>query len=471
MTAVWNLEDTIAAVASPPGGAMRGIVRLCGPEALTIAADLLAATTGGPASRSAMRRDGALSIAGLSNPLPASVYQWPDHRSYAGQPTVEIHTIGSPPILEGLVHEFVTRGARIARPGEFTLRAFLAGKIDLVQAEAVLGVINADGADQLQQALDQLSGGISTRMHELRDALLIDLADLEAGLDFVDEDIEFVDRAAMTARIDAGIAWLTRLLEHAVSRGRNTSRFQVVLAGLPNAGKSTLFNALVGDEAAIVSPAAGTTRDWLTASIDLDGVSLDLFDTAGIEATTNEISTAAQKGLEEQGRIADLLIWCTAADSTTAERQREKHEQQRLSELGIPMLQAITKMDRVVPFDRNDASSFEDFESETACSPIEIAAREGLGLFELRNAIRLTLLRDDHGRGELLTSTLSRCQSSLETVEDALQSARALAASAAGDELIAIELRLAVDALGEIVGAVYTDDLLDRIFSRFCIGK
>ena len=464
---MWTLDDVIAAIASPPGAGRRGIVRVAGPGVQRVVAGMILRPTHavppGLSPGRAVRLKSTLMIDGLSTPLPVALYIWPDHRSYAGQPTIEIHTISSPPILNALLETIVARGARIARPGEFTLRAFLAGKIDLVQAEAVLGVIDAGSTEQLQQALDQLAGGVSARIHALREQLLIDLADLEAGLDFVEEDIEFVDRAAMTARLEDAVHWLTRLQQHAHDRGQSTGRKAVVLAGLPNAGKSTLFNALAGREAAMVSPIAGTTRDWLTATVELEGLVFDLIDTAGVEQGSDVISEVAQQMRSERVQQADLVLWCTAADATPEELSLD--QELRLQTLanrfpdenrrGRGAQHVVTKADR---------DSVDDGRS---CS---VSAATGAGLPELKARLR-EWLADSGGEGELLSSTIARCGESLSRSLEALSRAREFSSLAGGEELVAFELRRGLESLGEIAGVVYTDDLLDRIFSRFCIGK
>ena len=199
-------------------------------------------------------------------------------------------------------------------PGEFTLRAFLAGRLDLLQAEAVLGVIDAEDHAQLQTALEQLAGGLSGRIGELREQLLLHLADLEAGLDFVDEDLDFVSRDILRERLEEGIARLDTLIAQAERRMTLSGRRQVVLAGLPNAGKSTLFNALAGRAAAIVSPMRGTTRDVLSAEVGLDGVVITLWDTAGWDDPASAIDAAAGDVRLDRLERADLVIWCTAAD-------------------------------------------------------------------------------------------------------------------------------------------------------------
>ncbi|QDT53615.1 tRNA modification GTPase MnmE [Caulifigura coniformis] len=452
---MWLLDDVIAAVASAPGPGRRGIVRASGPGVQSVVAGMVPVSDGALHFGRATRFEALLQVDGLSTPLPAAVCVWPDHRSYTGQPTIEIHTIGSPPILNAIVQDLVDRGARVACPGEFTLRAFLAGKIDLVQAEAVLGVIDADSTTQLQQALTQLAGGVSAHMRALREQLLIDLADLEAGLDFVEEDIEFVDREAMTARLNQAVEWLSQLKEHSRARGQTTGRKSVVLAGLPNAGKSTLFNALIGRSAAVVSPVAGTTRDWLIAPIEFDGVPIELVDTAGAEEGTDAISSDAQRARRERLEQADLILWCIAADATAEEHHQDHAVRQTFVARHRELLEVTTKI---------------DLAPERGRGALSVSVAGGVGLNQLRTLLRARLATGGD-RGELLSTTLARCTESLDLASEALERAAEFSRSRGGEELVAFELRRGLESLGEIAGVVYTDDLLDRIFSRFCIGK
>jgi tRNA modification GTPase len=242
--------------------------------------------------------------------LPIEVGLWPTKRSYTGQPLAELQLIGSPPLLEALLMQLCRSGCRAARPGEFTLRAFLAGRLDLMQAEAVLGVIDAADHVELEQALQQLAGGISQQMGTLRADLLDLLADLEAGLDFVDEDIEFVSREQLLSRVTAAQRTIAELCDQASRRLQSSARPRVVLAGLPNAGKSTLLNALTGRSAALVSEISGTTRDYLCVPLDRDGLHVDLIDTAGWDSETNGIEAVAQQRRHEQWQQADLIVWC-----------------------------------------------------------------------------------------------------------------------------------------------------------------
>jgi tRNA modification GTPase len=446
-------DDTIAALASPPGHAAHGIVRVSGPETPAVVESLF--TPLGDRHAELPRPvpwcyAGTLRVGGLTRPLPVDLYLWPNRRSYTGQPLAELHTISSPPLLEAVLSELFAHGVRPAQPGEFTLRAFLAGRIDLMQAEAVLGVIDADTERELQTALDQLSGGLSSQIVRLRGDLLDLLADLEAGLDFADEALEFVSHATLIGRLGLARETVSDLLARADMRMRPAARFCVVLAGRPNAGKSTLFNALAGSRTALVSDIAGTTRDYLTAEITLDGVALSLVDTAGHEAVAGGIDQEAQKRRQEQIDGADLVVWCQPADQPVDRPPFEFHP--GLRERVLPV---VTKCDLAA----------------AASSTLAVSAQRGVGLGELRAAIAARLSRSAPGARQLLGTTAARSRDSLLKAQTALDLALGIARSEADQELLAIEVREALEELGKIAGAVYTDDILDRIFSKFCIGK
>ncbi len=272
--------------------------------------------------------------------VPCDLFVWPTRRSYTRQPVVELHTFGSPPLLEALVATLCAAGARLAEPGEYTLRAFLAGRIDLTQAEAVLGVIDAQAPDVLSTALAQMAGGLSKPLQRLREELLQLLAELEAGLDFVEEDIEFVSAEQVVRRLQSAAQLLMETADQLASRHARGAAQQIVLLGRPNAGKSSLFNALVKtygcrtgtdqpqSPAALVSPQRGTTRDYLIATISLGGIQCEVVDTAGIDEagihdasaasnaatdrtdSTAKISATAKKLAERSGECATLRVYC-----------------------------------------------------------------------------------------------------------------------------------------------------------------
>jgi tRNA modification GTPase len=451
-------DDTIAAPASPPGPGLRAIVRVSGSHAAEVVARCFQPDDPQRwTSRSiAERHPGVFDAAGIETPLPGAVYLWPTARSYTGQPMAELHFLGSPPLVDAVLESLYAAGARPAQAGEFTLRAFLSARLDLVQAEAVLGVIDAGDDAQLRRALSQLAGGISNGIAEVREGLLLHLADLEAGLDFVEEDIEFVSRDALLNRLDEAIALLDRLTRQTASRMHSTGRRTVVLAGLPNAGKSTLFNALVNEEAAIVSSQKGTTRDLLSAAVEWDGLAIDLVDTAGWEESAEAILGEAERMRNDRLAYAELIVWCTAADLAPQERILDDFRRNRLPQR-VPQFRIITRCDLAA--------------DETSAGEIRISGRSGEGLDRLRDEIAARLREGELHEGELLGSTAARCRESLRGAHAALQRAREATARGLGDEVVALDMRAGLDDLGRVCGAVFTDDILDRIFSRFCIGK
>ena len=472
------LDDTIAAISSAPGGAARGIVRLSGPGVLAClrpyfhaegdAADAVSADAALAAPRAATAICGSFRLPDLASPLPGELYVWPDGHSYTGGPMAEIHTLGSPPLLQGLLAALCAAGARLAEPGEFTLRAFLTGRIDLTQAEAVLGVIDAADPNQLQAALAQLAGGLAGPLHRLRELLIELLAHLEAGFDFADEDLSFLTAQQLNGQLDEAIDHVARLVGQMASRSEAGEAFRAVLIGRPNSGKSSLFNALARDAGALVSELPGTTRDYLTAEIDLDGVKCQLIDTAGIDtagidavpdaidpddASSHAIERAAQAAAREQHRRADVQILCL--DSTQPDDALPSEEAVRA---GVEQIVVSTKIDLGGPLP--------DMPQALPTSSVT-----GQGIDALRDRLRRAAIAAEVAGGEVVAGTAVRCRQSLRLAGESLARAREISRYEQGEELVAAEIRIALEALGQVVGAVYTDDLLERIFSRFCVGK
>ena len=438
-------EDTIVALATAPGPGARAVIRLSGPKAF----DVLFAVCGQQFTRRGIH-PAELRLPGVHSGLPADVLAMPGPGSYTGQDSAEIHTISSPPLIDLLLGSLQDGGARAARPGEFTMRAFLAGKKDLTQAEAVLAVIHAGNTEELDSALAQLAGGVKLPLQALREDLLNLLADVEAGLDFTDEHIEFVDQKQILLRVGAGMAHLTNLRKQLDARALSDRAFRVALVGEPNAGKSSLFNSLAGEATAIVSPVAGTTRDYLTRVIRVDGVTIELIDTAGWQESVTVIEEQAQSLGHEQTRQADLVVWCVEAVRwvTSPEHARVPPALKALH----PPLLVLTKADLIdESFDHPATSVITKMGLDDLKSRLARSAREA--------------------RPPSLASSLSRCRHHVEKAIGHLRAAHHIVLFEEPAELLALELRLALEQIGEMVGAVYTDDLLDRIFSRFCIGK
>jgi tRNA modification GTPase len=453
-------QDTIVALSSAPGPGGRAIVRLSGPAAYRFAA-----TVFGPVEVvSTTRRrcyTGEVRLAGVHSVLPADLYFWPAPHTYTGQELVELHTLSSPPLVDLLITQLLNAGARGAQPGEFTLRAFLAGKLDLTRAEAVLAIIESGNRHDLKQALAQLAGGVARPLQELRDDLLNLLADVEAALDFADEDLQFVEAGELLHRLGKGLAQLELLRKQLEQRTVGDRSFRVVLVGRPNAGKSSLFNMLTGQPAALVNPQPGTTRDYLLRCLNFDGARLELIDTAGWqdplvgasgwcepERDPGVIETQAQKLGREQAEQADLLLLCIEAG-----RPDHAQEGQFLTRQDMPAVVTVaTKCDLASPPGDRLATS----------------AVSGAGVAALR---ALLAERARTHAQPALAPSVSRCRHHVEACIDYLRQAHEAALFEEPAEVLALQLRGALEELGELVGAVYTDDLLDRIFSRFCIGK
>lgn len=447
---VIDTDDTIAAIASPTGGAQRGIVRISGPQCLECVEWIFEPAASDTFQVQAVKRPsllpGQIKLLAMETSLPAVLYLWPGSRSYSRQPTAELHTVGSPPLLEAVLAEVCRQGARLARPGEFTLRAFLAGRLDLTQAEAVLGVIDAGSEQQLKVALSQLAGGVGGPLFATRSSLLDLLAHLEAGLDFVDEDIEFISRESLLTELQIASEQVEKIAGQMQSRGDASRVPRVVLCGLPNAGKSSLLNALAREEAALVSSVAGTTRDFVSRRVCFEGVELELIDTAGLDGSAeNAIAIDAQIAARTQAENCELRLWCVEA---TAKNSPDVDL--------TPELCILTKCD-LLGLTRSVRGTF-----------LATSSRTGEGIAELRRRIAAVLSSQP---GDAVASTAARCRESLVLASAALRRAIAAAEESAGEEFVAAEVRIALDDLGQVLGAVYTEDILDRIFSRFCIGK
>ena len=393
---------------------------------------------------------------------------WPTSRSYTGQPSAEIHTFGSLPILTDIVDAAIAAGARAARPGEFTMRAFLAGRLDLTQAEAVLGVIEAEGRGSLDHALRQLAGNLSTPLEAMRSTMLDLLADVEAGLDFVDEDLEFVSDADLMSRLGELAEMLQMTRQQLIARDQVSGRATVALRGEPNAGKSQLINRLSGSDASIVADVAGTTRDVVIIDTAIDGREVRLVDTAGIETATSQpgdgvsqpsdLIARAQLQAQLASDQADVRLWCvdsTRSDfASAAQRLHTAASSDRRSALDLWVATKHDLAHRPVPEPWLPTSSI-----------------SGVGIDALKQQISAALESRDAEEIGSVVGTAARCKQTLRHAADAITAAIDLASSHQGHEFIATELRTAVQCLGEVTGAVYTDDILDRVFGRFCIGK
>ncbi|HVJ82223.1 MAG TPA: GTPase [Planctomycetia bacterium] len=443
-------RDTIVGPAAGAAG-VRGILRLSGPLAAVAVAPLVGEEPS--AWRRPFARYASLTLPAWSRRVGFLLHHWPEHRSATGQTCIELHLPGSPALLDAVQTELARRGVRLARPGEFTLRSFLAGKMDLAQAEGVLGLIEADDLRQLQFAIDRRAGDLSGRVAATRSDLLDLLADLEAGLDFVDEDIEFVTREQVAARLRTSLAALESLAGGLTATCIRVDRPRVVLLGPPNAGKSSLFNAATGESGggqALVSPAPGTTRDYLVALVRAGDFEFEIVDTAGFDTDAESAPGGIfAQAAAERARVAagaDLVALCVPAGTAPPPGWAR-----------APGRLLVRTMADLAPGDADP----------TADCLVSVAGPPGVEPF-LEAASSALLSSRRKAEGARLTA---RVQTGLETAIGILAETLAQLATGAGDEILALGLREALAHLGEIVGAVHTDDLLDRVFSRFCIGK
>lgn len=480
----WNTDDTICAIASGAAASQRGIVRLSGAKAIEIAEGLTRPDTsyqptqldGSKAKVTAIEfRRSEIWLGKRMQWIPGATYWWRTHKSYTGQPAVEFHLLGCLPILESLLAQCCAAGARIAQPGEFTLRAFLAGRMDLSQAEAVLGVINARGEAELHRALDQLAGGLAKPVAQIRFDLIHALAHLEAGLDFVDEDIEFISAAELEALLSDALGKIQDLQKQIEYRNISYGTPKIVLAGRPNAGKSSLFNALLNHATAIVSAERGTTRDYVSASLKHKGSELELVDTAGLDDSLfSEIDRESQARSKRQIQEATIVLHVIDA---TSDQESEIHLLQS-TVTQVASLRHMVVLNKIDAIREPDLAVWQEklklFQcGASVCDHVSVSAKTGQGLAELQSELarRIQRLTSDEGVG-MLPITAQRCRDSLQRCANALEDARSMARSQVlREELVAAEIRLAMEELGWIAGEVYTDDLLDRIFSQFCIGK
>ena len=471
-----RLDDTIVAISSPPGIGARGVTRLSGPDALVLA-EALFAPDDGPIltqARGHRRIRGRVQV-GTDGSVPAEAYTFRGPASYTRQDVVELHTIGSPPVLATLLEQLTHSGARVAEPGEFTARAFFLGAMDLTRVEGVAAMINARSDSQLRASEALLHGKLSKRSTALREQLADLLALIEAEIDFVEEPIEFVSREQVIATVDRAASDLASLLRDAVSEERLQVLPEVILVGPHNTGKSTLFNRLTGVDRAIASATAGTTRDVLRAPASVPGGEVMLLDSPGLAPAPDAaggvelavLEQLAGAATERSTRSADLIL--LTVDVTNA--PGEAVEQLRSM---LPARRSLVVLNKI---DQLPEGQLSDLRTDLAdrADLFLVAALTGDGVEALRAAIGRMLISAAESPGSDILALSDRQRGTLRDAKEALLRAGRLCTDcsglAGGMELVALEIREALDALSLLLGAVAPEELLARIFSRFCIGK
>jgi tRNA modification GTPase len=451
---MFSPTDTIVAIATPPGRGGIAVIRVSGPEATSIAGRIT--TYGRPFEP---RRATFTAVKSTGDPAQrldqALVTYFAKPASYTGEDVVEISLHGSPVLQTLVVAEAVRAGARLAEPGEFTLRAYLNGRVDLAQAEAVADLVEAATPLQARVAFDQLQGTLTTVVSGINDDLFDLIARLEASVDFPEEGYHFGDPHAMARAVEDLIDRANRLIADG-RRGRLIREgFQVAIVGPPNAGKSSLFNALSGAARAIVTDIPGTTRDLVTELIDLNGVRTTLVDTAGLRETIDTIEAEGVARATGAAAVADLVLF--VADGSRAWPERAYRDFASRFTSGLKTLVIRNKSDLEAAWTRDGS--------------IAVSAVTGAGLADLRR--RMVAALDVERLVDPPAITNVRHIALVERSRDALVRARdALAGEVAmSEEFVLADLQDARAALEEIAGRRTPDDLLARIFSRFCIGK
>lgn len=446
---IYHEQDTIAALATPPGRGAVAVIRLSGGDLIPLTEKL---TRKRPKPRQAhylpfFDQRGEVIDRGLLIYFPAP-------RSFTGEDVLELHPHGSPVVVQMLLERLFELGARPAEPGEFSYRAFLNGKFDLAQAEAIAALIESSSRQAARAAQRALEGGFSKEVHRLSEILLEVRVHLEATIDFSDEEIELEEKEQLRRKLETWLDELERLLARCRQGQLLREGMTVVIAGPPNVGKSSLLNALAGREVAIVTDIAGTTRDLLREQILIDGMPLHVIDTAGLRETEDRVEQEGIRRAEEAISRADRLLLVLDVRRPEVEAELRTRLPQDL-----PMTRIYNKIDLV--------GRTPEIWEEGGVPTLYLSAKTGAGIDLLRQH-----LKESVGFEAEVEDSLSARRRHLEALRQAqAEVKRAVEMIALADELAAEHLRQAQLALGEVTGEVTTEDLLGRIFSTFCIGK
>ena len=442
-------RDTIAAIATPPGTGGVSIIRISGGEALTIAARVSDTTPAPRRATLAHIRD-----ARGDTLDQALLLYYPAPHSYTGEDTLEIQGHGGIAVTQAVLAAVLDAGARLAEPGEYTRRAYLNNKIDLAQAEAIADLINARSQAAVKAANRSLQGDFSREIETLAADLLALRIYIEAALDFPEEEIDFLREGDIAARLQGWGERLRTLLAQSTQGRLMNDGINLVIAGKPNAGKSSLLNALVGEERAIVTAQAGTTRDIVRETILIHGMPVNILDTAGLREASDLVEQEGIRRTRQALNQADLIL--LLRDGSALDDRGDETLPPESAD--TPLLLAYNKADQTPPAVQAQHAD-----------GLWLSAKTGAGIDALRDAIACAVGRDSREESPYIAR--ERHLRALQQAEDHYQHALAQLHSTQNGELIAEDLRLAHDALGSITGAVSSDDLLGHIFSSFCIGK
>ncbi len=454
-----EFEDTIVALATPPGVGAIGVIRISGKSAIEIAnrifkgKDLLSQKSHTIHFGKIVDQDTVI------DEVLISIFIAP--KSFTKENVIEISTHGSPYILQKIIKLILSQGARLAKAGEFTKRGFLNGQFDLAQAEAVADLINSDSKATHMAAMNQMRGGFSKKIKTLRDELIHFASMIELELDFAEEDVEFADRSQLVSLITNLQKEIGKLIESFSIGNVIKNGVPTVIAGKPNAGKSTLLNTLLEEEKAIVSEIAGTTRDIIEDEIHIEGISFRFIDTAGIREAKDKIEAIGIERTMAKMKAASIIIYLV--DLLKEGENEIISEKQKLDAMGIPYLLIGNKTDKL------NGSKLRLLETAFP-EMIFISASGEVNIEKLKKALIHQVHLDDFNTGDTIVTNIRHIESLTNTQTALGDVLKGIDNNVTGD-FLAMDIRQALHHLGEITGEITTDDLLGAIFSKFCIGK
>ncbi len=450
------IEDTICAPASPPVRSSIAIIRISGPETFGAIRTLFNTSAD---IRPRRAHYGTIIVNGAQIDDVIMVYYRSPH-SYTGEDMAEIFCHGNPLIVRKIITALSEHSVRMAGPGEFTKRAFLNGKIDLTEAEAVNNIITARSEWEIETSIKQMHGSLKQIIHEIRDRIIELKADIEAGIDFSEEDIEFISRETERERVSAIGDALSQLLGRCIQGEQLRHGIDIAITGKPNVGKSSILNLILNQERAIVSDIPGTTRDIIRESIQIQGIHVNLIDTAGIGTPGGEIERIGMDLSHKKIESASLVL--VVLDSSEALNNAD-HE----------ILEKTDHKKRIILINKSDIAQREkiaDLQKSLTGHSIPFSAKTGLGLSDLKEAIALRI-QNDFVRIENSFIADMRIISHIETALECIRAVNGLIEGGEPDEIVAFELQYLLDSLSAITGEITPDDVLNSIFDRFCIGK
>jgi tRNA modification GTPase len=451
-----HTNDTIIALSTPSGSGAIGVIRLSGTDAITLANQVFVGKDLTAQASHTLHFGLIKDEQMLIDEVVVGLFVAP--KSYTKENIVEISCHGSNYIIQQIINLLIKKGARAAKPGEFTLRAFLNGGLDLSQAEAVADLIASDSKASHDVAIQQMRGGFANELKALREQLIHFASMIELELDFAEEDVEFANREQLRNLITRLLSHISHLISSFEVGNVLKNGVPVVIAGRPNVGKSTLLNALLNEERAIVSDIAGTTRDTIEDELNINGIIFRFIDTAGIRDTADIIEAKGVERTLARMKQAKLIVYMVDALQTPDELQTQLTDLQKLD---IPYLALVNKADLFTPQQRDEFAQHQ---------VLFLSAKDGIGVEELKLALLEKVNLSHINTSETLVTNIRHVEA-LKQTENALARVLNNIDNPVTSDFLAMDIKQALHYLGEITGTVTTDDLLENIFTKFCIGK